>query len=593
MNMKILKILLAISICNLAVSSSMNAQCSNEIHYPDHLFLAPEEGDTTVISELQFAGDYSEMAAFQKDIGYTIFANEGTDYITVRSLISDMVLEHGPAPLTFIPVTDTVVRIHFNLVEPPCGTDTNPRLTGVTNIGVPVDDDTKVGINTLEPVATLDVNGKIRIADDETTPVAGMLRYNEETQDFEGFDGSKWRSLTTASGSWGEVVSPEVKQTKKLQIPNGAAFDLFGEKIAHHGQRLAVTSSGSDVDGVYNQGRVYVFEDSGNGYMLTDSLDDPNGREFGYFANRSIASRGDYIIVGSVQNIKLPDGSVNASATIFHKSGDVWLVDQVITDSADGTKTIGGATVDIFPPYALVNGSLNGEGHAFIYKKSNGVWNEIQAIANPSDVGDSSFGAHAIIEDTRLFISDPNLLYGDDKKGLIYYFENNGNDIYELIDSIFSNEVHKSANSFASEFSVDGDYLAVSDAREEYDDPDRRGAVDIHHFENSEWTRETTIRMPPGSNNDLFGYHVDIFGEEIVVSSIGIIGSPVHDHKAFVYKKVDNEWTNTAILKPSDAQPISYFGVNVAIGNNVIFVSDFQDDINGNTNQGSVYMYCR
>ncbi|WP_298761063.1 hypothetical protein [uncultured Psychroserpens sp.] len=38
----------------------------------------------------------------------------------------------------------------------------------------------------------LDVNGKIKIADDNTAPTEGTMRYNSVTKNFEGYDGTKW-----------------------------------------------------------------------------------------------------------------------------------------------------------------------------------------------------------------------------------------------------------------------------------------------------------------------------------------------------------------------------------------------------------------
>ncbi|MGB3801214.1 MAG: hypothetical protein WA952_15465 [Lewinella sp.] len=54
----------------------------------------------------------------------------------------------------------------------------------------------QVGVNTADPEQALDVNGKIKLADDAIAPSAGTLRYNAEEGDFEGYDGNEWKSLT-------------------------------------------------------------------------------------------------------------------------------------------------------------------------------------------------------------------------------------------------------------------------------------------------------------------------------------------------------------------------------------------------------------
>ena len=57
----------------------------------------------------------------------------------------------------------------------------------------------KVGINTINPLATLDVNGKIKIGNDTAQQAAGMIRFSTLANDFEGFNGSVWKSMTGTS----------------------------------------------------------------------------------------------------------------------------------------------------------------------------------------------------------------------------------------------------------------------------------------------------------------------------------------------------------------------------------------------------------
>ena len=53
-----------------------------------------------------------------------------------------------------------------------------------------------VGINNFSPTQRLEVTGKIKIGNDVNVPTAGTVRYNSATQDFEGFDGTIWKSFT-------------------------------------------------------------------------------------------------------------------------------------------------------------------------------------------------------------------------------------------------------------------------------------------------------------------------------------------------------------------------------------------------------------
>lgn len=62
----------------------------------------------------------------------------------------------------------------------------------------------QIGIGTQQPQATLDVNGTLKIgAVANGIPAKGTIRWNDIKNDFEGFNGSAWVSLTGLSGAWG------------------------------------------------------------------------------------------------------------------------------------------------------------------------------------------------------------------------------------------------------------------------------------------------------------------------------------------------------------------------------------------------------
>lgn len=59
----------------------------------------------------------------------------------------------------------------------------------------------QVGVGTDTPNQELDVDGKIKISNDGRTPTAGTIRYTTVTDDFEGYDGTEWKSLTAQKSS--------------------------------------------------------------------------------------------------------------------------------------------------------------------------------------------------------------------------------------------------------------------------------------------------------------------------------------------------------------------------------------------------------
>ena len=67
----------------------------------------------------------------------------------------------------------------------------------------------QVGVNNPNPSQALDVNGKIQVSDDNTAPEKGTIRFNDTTDEFEGYDGTEWKilSLEKSSGAPSDPIA--------------------------------------------------------------------------------------------------------------------------------------------------------------------------------------------------------------------------------------------------------------------------------------------------------------------------------------------------------------------------------------------------
>lgn len=57
----------------------------------------------------------------------------------------------------------------------------------------------QVGVNNPSPTQALDVNGKVKVSDDNLSPVDGTLRYSDDVEDFQGYAAGEWKSLTKSA----------------------------------------------------------------------------------------------------------------------------------------------------------------------------------------------------------------------------------------------------------------------------------------------------------------------------------------------------------------------------------------------------------
>lgn len=82
----------------------------------------------------------------------------------------------------------------------------------------------QVGVGTPTPTQELDVDGKIKISNDGRTPTAGTIRYTTVSDDFEGYDGTEWKSLTEqkSNGTPSDPVA-YVGRSSPVQVGNQLA----------------------------------------------------------------------------------------------------------------------------------------------------------------------------------------------------------------------------------------------------------------------------------------------------------------------------------------------------------------------------------
>ena len=114
----------------------------------------------------------------------------------------------------------------------------------------------KIGIGTSTPEEKLDVDGAIKISTNiDTSPEAGTIRWNATTNDFEGYTGTAWKSLTNPN-SWNNNI--ELNECNKLNASDGAAGDFFGNSVSISGD-YAIVGAYLDDDNGSDSGSAYIF----------------------------------------------------------------------------------------------------------------------------------------------------------------------------------------------------------------------------------------------------------------------------------------------------------------------------------------------
>uniref|UniRef100_UPI00404780A3 hypothetical protein n=2 Tax=Mariniflexile sp. TaxID=1979402 RepID=UPI00404780A3 len=125
----------------------------------------------------------------------------------------------------------------------------------------------QVGVNNPNPEQALDVNGKVKLANDAIAPSAGTMRYDATSSDFEGYNGTRWNSFTQSRSSGlpsnavpvhGYNIYNVARNTRKsLTFKNWQTGTTF--QTPPEGKFLIVTSVYSYLQSTSTVNQIYGF----------------------------------------------------------------------------------------------------------------------------------------------------------------------------------------------------------------------------------------------------------------------------------------------------------------------------------------------
>ena len=446
-----------------------------------------------------------------------------------------------------------------------------------------------VAINKAEPTQTLDVNGAIRISNNSSTPYAGTIRYNEDINEFEGYNGTEW-VLLSQKREFGQSV----KVGLGTQASDGEAGDKFGTSVSISGDYAVIGSPGFANSVGNKNGKAYVFKRSGSSWIqevILAPFANP-GDHFGH----SVAISGDYIVVGS------PYAGINQNTNrgkvhIFKRTGTSWT--QTINFSAsDGMMNDEfGISVAISGDYAVVgshrhntNGN-NDQGKAYVFKRTGTSWAQESTLMASDGAADDYFGISVSISGDYVVVgSHLHNTDGNDNQGKAYVFKRT-NTTWAQESALFADD-GAIGDLFGFSVSISGDYVIVSSHLHNSNGNNNQGKAYIFKRTDTSWAQEATLLANDGLSNDQFSASVSISGD------YAIIGSYLHDingifgiGKAYVFRRSGTSWIQEEALVAGDGEGGSNFGLSVAISSNNTIVGSLHHDTDGNQDQGKVYFY--
>lgn len=278
-------------------------------------------------------------------------------------------------------------------------------------------------------------------------------------------------------------------QTVKLIGLDTAAGDEFGRQVAINND-YAVVGAWADDDNGTSSGSIYIFKNSGSGvFVQTQKIIAYDAEAFDNFG-RSVAIDGDYLIIGSKNDLAPVFGT--SSAYIYKKdvTGTFSFIGKI--HSSDNNVNDFGNSVDINAQYAVVGASGNDDnnsnaGSAYIFK-NDGNDNFIETnklLALDAAAGDF-FGYSVCIEGNYAVIG----AYGNDdngsNSGSAYIFENDGNGNFIQIEKLLASDAAAS-DQFGAEIAISTNHIIIGahDNTINFNGYDYTGAGSAYIFKSS------------------------------------------------------------------------------------------------------------
>ncbi|MBC7910566.1 MAG: VCBS repeat-containing protein [Pyrinomonadaceae bacterium] len=227
--------------------------------------------------------------------------------------------------------------------------------------------------------------------------------------------------------------------------------------------------------------------------------------------------------------------------------------------------------------------SLSRLGAAYIFQRTNSIWNR-QVTLLPSDLlGTVNFGYSVAISGDTIVVG---ALGNNQVFGQVYIFQRNGTAWSER------QRIQSASRTFGTSVALDGTILLVGEPGAIT--RSQTGAVNAYRFNGSTWDFEAQFVGNAATTADAFGISVSISGNTALVGAYGDdtnIG--VDAGSAYIFVRNGTIWTEQAQFFATDPGVGNLYGWSVSLSGNTAAVGAYNDDLPGKANAGAVYVYER
>jgi len=397
------------------------------------------------------------------------------------------------------------------------------------------------------------------------------------------FSGSAY-IYSLAAGTW--------SLSCKVKAVDGVADDYFGQAVSIYDDLIIIGARNDDDLGL-SSGAIYLFDP----LTVSDPLyqqkvissDGEANDEFGC----SIAISADTCVVGARRD---DDKGNNAGAAyVFVQASGVWSQQQkLLASDGAGGMMFGdsfGEAVAIDGDTCVIgaSGKNSGEGAAYVFTRTAGVWTEQQKLLASDHAGGFLFGYSVAIDGDTCVLGS---IYSETLAvdiGAAYVFTRSAGVWTEQQKLIASDGL--TGDEFGSSVSVNSDTCIVGASYADAPGADSGAAYAFTRLLGI-WTEQQKLTASDGAAGDEFGISVGLDGETCVIGARWNVNGGIDTGSAYVFLRSFGTWTEQQKLYPKDGASGDRYGTRVGISGDFVVVGSPLDDDTGGSS-GSAYIYFR
>lgn len=393
-----------------------------------------------------------------------------------------------------------------------------------------------------------------------------------------------------------------VCELAKLDASDQGTDDRFGTSVAVSGDYAII---GARLDNCApsgsNCGSAYIFKRDHGRWTQVQRLSASDAKAEDLFGF-SVSMDADVAVVGA-RTADCGPGALDCGAAYVFTRGEngSWTESQKLSghspapgDNVGAAVAVDGDVIVVGAPFAACANQGAGCGEAHVFHRGGGAWSFVTTLSPVSSAAGDNFGQSVTADGNVIAVGVPGAsCAGGSGCGAVDVFQRNSG-AWTALPRLTAVDAG-AGDRLGVDVDVERD-LMVAGANEDAcpGGAQKCGSSYVFRHRAGAWRFDGKLHAADGAALDSFGTEVATNGEAILVGSRldDCANGTLNCGSAYVFRRLDGAWSQTARLTASDGDEGDLFGVAVALSEGTALIGAYDDDCrNGTVMCGSAYMY--